>query len=338
VWGGLALSDGRLFLGTDAGAVIALETKSGRELWRFATNGAVRSRPEPVADELVVASDDGHAYRLAASDGKVLWKARLGEAATRSKVGDPAYAYDSYASSPTVSGSTLYIGNGADLVALEAASGKELWRYTTGGGISTKPAIAEGLAFVGSFDGKLHALDAGSGKLAWSHDFGAPVTSSPAFSDGRLIVGSRSYDLKALRARSGEVDWRYYYWFSWVESSPSIVDRTAYVGSSDGQKLHAFDMRSGKRSWSLDTGGSAWAQPAVSGGRVFIGSVGVDDYLVDHRATFWGIDRESGSPTWRFDLPRPEGSTLWGFASSPAADKTAVYAATLDGRVFAFAR
>ncbi len=53
------------------------------------------------------------------------------------------------------------------LCALDAASGKPLWTYTTGGRIDTPPTVYRGLALFGSTDGWVYCLRAADGKLAW---------------------------------------------------------------------------------------------------------------------------------------------------------------------------
>ena len=79
------------------------------------------------------------------------------------------------------------------------------------------------------------------------------------------MIGSRSYDLFAFDAVTGAVDWRHYYWFSWVDSDPTVRDGTVYVGSSDALKLIALDLDSGTVQWTARTGGWTWARPAVNG-------------------------------------------------------------------------
>ena len=81
-----------------------------------------------------------------------------------------------------------------------------------------------------------------SGEVLWKHDTGAPVSSSAAVAGERVLIGSRSYDLFAFDAATGAVDWRHYYWFSWVDSDPTVMDGTVYVGSSDALKLIALDL------------------------------------------------------------------------------------------------
>ncbi|MDA1052340.1 MAG: PQQ-binding-like beta-propeller repeat protein [Planctomycetota bacterium] len=57
-------------------SVTAFETETGRERWRFYTDGPVRFAPVAWRDRLFVGSDDGHVYCLNVTDGKLLWKLR----------------------------------------------------------------------------------------------------------------------------------------------------------------------------------------------------------------------------------------------------------------------
>jgi len=51
--------------------------------------------------------------------------------------------------------------------ALDAVSGKALWRYTTGGRVDSPPTIYEGRALFGSADGWVYCLRASDGALVW---------------------------------------------------------------------------------------------------------------------------------------------------------------------------
>ncbi len=53
-------------------------------------------------------------------------------------------------------------GAGSDLVALDAASGKQLFDYSTAGSIFSAPSVSGGKIFVGSQDGNLYAFGIGS--------------------------------------------------------------------------------------------------------------------------------------------------------------------------------
>jgi len=69
------VSGKRLFLPsmlTDS--VTALDTDTGRELWRVFADGPVRFAPVAWQDKVYFVSDDGFLYCVAADDGRLLWK------------------------------------------------------------------------------------------------------------------------------------------------------------------------------------------------------------------------------------------------------------------------
>ena len=73
------VKDGRLFMGfNDADKVVALDLKSGNELWTFYTNGPVRFSPVAWKERLIFVSDDGYLYCVNATDGGLVWKVRGG--------------------------------------------------------------------------------------------------------------------------------------------------------------------------------------------------------------------------------------------------------------------
>jgi outer membrane protein assembly factor BamB len=280
---------------------------------------------------------------LNAASGEQRWRVRVEAPVERLALDKAGTRYDYRASAATLAGGRLYLGtDDGHLVAIDPGKGSPLWSFATGGSVVSTPIVDSGRVYFGSFDGQVYALDATSGALLWKHDTGAPVTSTPAVHEGRVVIGSRSYDLLALDGASGKPVWTRYYWFSWVECSASISGGAVYIGSSDAAKLFAFDARSGRRLWELDAGGSVWGQPAVAENRVFIGAVGAQNYLVEHRATILAVDRATGRPAWRFPVAAPAASaaalTSYGFAASPALGEGMVYFASLDGRVRAFAQ
>jgi outer membrane protein assembly factor BamB len=69
----------RMFLGfNDRDKVVALNIRSGRELWAFYTDGPVRLAPAAADGKVCFASDDGCLYCVRAEDGGLLWKFRGG--------------------------------------------------------------------------------------------------------------------------------------------------------------------------------------------------------------------------------------------------------------------
>ena len=72
------------------------------------------------------------------------------------------------------------------------------WTGATGGAVTSSPAVAQDVAYVGSADGKLYAFDAKGVTNCtattcaplWTATIGGPVSSSPAYDNGVVYVGS----------------------------------------------------------------------------------------------------------------------------------------------------
>jgi outer membrane protein assembly factor BamB len=76
--------------------------------------------------------------------------------------------------------------------ALDAGSGRELWRYTAGGRVDSPPTLYEGRVLFGSADGWVYCLRASDGELMWRFRAG------PA--DGRLMAFEQLADVCHLTA------------------------------------------------------------------------------------------------------------------------------------------
>ena len=77
-----------------------------------------------------------------------------------------------------------------------------LWSFLTGGYIQvSSPAVANGLVYVGSYDGKFYAFDANcksNCQPLWSFQTGDVIFSSPAVANGLVYVGSGDGNLYAF--------------------------------------------------------------------------------------------------------------------------------------------
>lgn len=339
MWAGPTFAEGRVYVGALDGRLYALDAATGAKRWEFAADGAIRSRPTVAAGALYVATDAGTLYRIESASGRLVWQVKLMPSpVVRLPFSDPRSRYDRFSSDVTIAGNRLYVGtHDGRLVALAAADGRVLWEFRAGEAVLAAPAIAGGRVVFGSYDHFAYSLEAATGRLMWKRDTGGRVVSTPALAGDRVIVGNRIYDLLGLDARSGEVVWRRYQWGTWVESSASVRDGNAYVGSSDGACVSAWNARDGKRLWLTDVLGWSWGQPAVTAGRVYAGASGQVGYPVATRGAVVALDRASGAVAWRF-ASEPPASGDWGFPGSLAVGPRLVYASGLDGKVYAFER
>jgi outer membrane protein assembly factor BamB len=285
-----------------------------------------------------VPADDGYLYKIAAASGQEVWRVKVVEKPIeRLPFDNPKSRFDRFGSEVTVAGGRLYLGtHDGRLLALDPARGERVWAFEAGDAILAAPTVADGRVFFGSYDKHVYALDAATGQLAWKRDTKGAVVSTPAVVGDRVVIGNRGYDLLGLETRTGEPAWKRYFWFSWVESSPSVREGVAYVGSSDAASVSAYDVRTGERRWWTDVYGWAWGQPAVTERRVYAGVASQVGYLAQHQGGVMALDRATGRLTWRYPTEAPA-SGSYGFPGSPAVGEGLVVVTGLDGKVYAFA-
>jgi outer membrane protein assembly factor BamB len=262
-------------------------------------------------------------------------------------------------SCPAVSDGLVYIGgNNGDkypttigskseaLYALDAESGREIWKFRTSFGVTPSPAVSDGLVYFGTDGGYLYALDAASGQLKWDYlamDPGegpAAVDFSPAVSDGAVYFTAGDY-LYALDAQTGQE--------KWTLKLDDVFDPRSSLVVSDGvvylvndARLQAFDAQTGQEEWTYEVDGAIWSSPAVSDGVVY--------FLYD--TTEYDKESASGSNALAVALDATTGKELWQFAaandsrggwmfydgwSSPSISGKVVYFGTAyeDGRLHA---
>jgi len=127
-----------------------------------------------------------------------------------------------------------------------------------------------------------------------------------------------------------------------VISSPSILDGTVYVGSSD-HMLYAIEAATGTVRWKFDAKSRVPSSPAVAGGVV---------YALSYDGNLYALDASTGKEKWHFAtggehrftathmhgvLPAAESmpDPFDVYLSSPMIFESAVYFGSSDGNVYA---
>src|ERR1044072_1449269 len=87
------------------------------------------------------------------------------------------------------------------------------WTFTTNGPVRSSPLLVEGVIVFGSGDGNLYSLDASTGRERWRFATGGPVDGSPAYAAPRastplVVVASRDGFLHAVDATNGRERWK----------------------------------------------------------------------------------------------------------------------------------
>jgi outer membrane protein assembly factor BamB len=154
---------------------------------------------------------------------------------------------------PAVAGETVYAaGRGGDVLALQRADGKSLWRSRTKAELTGGPGVGAGLVVVGSTDGEVIALDAKDGAERWRVALGGEVLSAPAVSEDAVVVRTVDGRLHGLAPADGKTLWREEQAIPRLTlrgaASPVIAGTTAVCGFDNGRAI-AIDVRNGEMLW-----------------------------------------------------------------------------------------
>lgn len=259
--------DGTLFIGTHCyyaecntysqgslstvGYVYALDTKTGKMIWRYETDDEILSSAAATSGTIYIGTSDGKIYAIDQLTGELNWDFQTG---------------GSIYGTPAVAGSTVYItSNNGRAYALDSNTGERVWTFLTNAKILTSsPAVHDGVVYVGggglsndNIDGinsRIYAISTDRGDEIWSRDVpGEVIGSSPAIADDTIYLSSNNFtDASSADpgifsyTDSGTEHWRYTVGNSeyfadgaGFGSSPAIIDNTLYIGSADG-RIYSF--------------------------------------------------------------------------------------------------
>ncbi len=236
-------------------------------------------------------------------DGSRLWKQRLKPQLRQDKevsLKGAGLAFDNN----TLYATTGFGG----VFALDRNSGKIKWQYFAKTPIRIAPTAGGGKLFVQTIDNTLLALDASSGREIWRYAAPSEETTLvggavPAYSENLdlLIAGFTNGELRALKANTGSPLWGDYLVSSRrtnslddinvIHVSPVIAGDTVFAAGSNNL-LVAVDLRSGQRIWEreISTNNQPWA-------------AGKYLYVLTEDARLLAVQSESGKIIWDTQIP-----------------------------------
>lgn len=167
-----------------------------------------------------------------------------------------------------------------------------LWTVETQGPVSATPVIADGVAYVGSYDGNLYAIALQTGAVRWTYASGADVQEPNL----QIPLG--------------------------IPGSAAVGGDTVYVGDASAV-VHAVDAATGQARWTkqVDTqqNASIWSSPVVTADRVYVGVASVAKET-GFRGSVVALDRNSGKIVWQTFMV-PDGADGAGVFAVPAIDE-----------------
>jgi len=138
------MADGLVYFGSSADDTVrALDAASGQLKWRFTAAGPIRFAPHIAGGKCYVASDDGFLYCLHAATGRLAWQFRAAPDDRRLLGNGRMISRWPCRSGVLVDDGVAYVAagmwpsEGIHVYALDAETGRELWRNDTSGCMST---------------------------------------------------------------------------------------------------------------------------------------------------------------------------------------------------------
>lgn len=202
----------------------------------------------------------------------------------------------------------LIVGTGGGiLMALDPASGDEIWRFTSESKFDIPPTYSDGVIYQPGDDGILYALDPqdghelfrvaldgplvssvsvsdniyatdmyghvyslskDNGERNWRRKLNGPIWTSPAVSRGMVFVGHSGGEIVAMNAADGDIVWSYRV-VDVVRASPLVVGDYIIVGTLSG-KLYSLRVSDGSVVAERDLGGAISASPVSDGSKVLV--------------------------------------------------------------------
>jgi outer membrane protein assembly factor BamB len=269
------VNGGLVYFGSGDSNLYALDCKTGLLKWKFATQGVVHSSPAIVGGVVYFGSWDSYLYALDAATGQMKWEFKTGEDWTNfnhvgiqsspavvdgvvyfgcrdahlyavdAGTGKEKWNFDAHGTwintSPAVYDGAAYVGlsipsyfGGVDI-----KTGQVRFHLDARFLVFSSPALAGGIAYFGSFNGKLYAVDVKTGQFLWEFQTQA------GRKDALGIVGpdGRPDFPKIFRSKFYEdmcaaVDKLFS--LGSIVSSPTVDGGVVYVGSTDGN-LYALE-------------------------------------------------------------------------------------------------
>ena len=223
--------------GSDTQYIVALDTRTGEQIWRTDRSGELRDNPElkkAYGTPLITAIDGRDLLLSPAADWLYGYDPATGEELWKLSYGVLGF---SIVPRPVVSNGIAFIGTSfmkPELLAVRlgptAATQPEiLWRYGRSVPNMPSPLVVGDAVYLVGDKGIATCLDAATGEVRWTGRLGGSFSSSPLFADGKIYVGNRDGEMFVIRP-GGSLDILATNDFGEaIMASPVAVGRALYV-------------------------------------------------------------------------------------------------------------
>jgi outer membrane protein assembly factor BamB len=288
-----------------------------REAWSVSTHALIEFPPAVADGVAYVVNKFGNAKAVRLRDRKILWERTTDpkDSGTPTDVTAPVYHQ----------GKVFFAYVDGNLVAVDAAGGKQVWTRKLFGHLESSPMAVGGTLYLGTDKTNVVAVRASDGKVLWQFNSPGAIKASPSFHDGRIYVADYEGAMFCLDAKSGKPIWRTNttraapFGQGGFYSSPAIAFGRVYAGRDDGT-IFAFDEKTGKVRWSFPTRNFVYGSPAVAK----VPGTPPSVYIGSYDEHFYALNALTGRQEWRYDIggPVPGTATVIGHTVYTSSFKT----------------
>ena len=288
-----------------------------KQAWSINTHALIEFPPAIAHGVAYVVNKYGNAKAVRLRDRKILWERNPDprDKGKQTDVTGPIYH----------EGRVFFAELGGDLVAVDAASGKQVWKRNLHAHLESSPMAVAGTLYLGDDKTDVLALSAADGREIWRFNSPGAIKASPSFHDGRVFVADYQGSLYALDAASGKPVWRTNttkappFGRGGFFSSPAIGFGHVYAARDDGT-VFALDEKTGKVTWSFPTGDYVYGSPALA----HVPGTPPSVYIGAENGRFFALGALTGRPRWRYDVggPIPGTATVIGHTTYTSSFKT----------------
>ncbi|MFW2830043.1 PQQ-binding-like beta-propeller repeat protein [Sphingomonas sp. ID0503] len=235
------------------------------------------------------------------ANGSTVWETQLADGKTKD---NPSL----FGGGVAYEDGKVFATNGVGQVAaLEASTGKVLWKVRPAGPLRGAPTLAFGNVFVVTQDNQLFALSAADGSQVWNASAAGATAgvfgvAAPAAGQGTIVAGFSSGELNAYRYENGRSLWQdslsrtsistAVAALADVDADP-VIDNGVVYAVGQGGRMVALELTTGQRQWEINLAGIR--TPWVAGDWLFV---------ITDDARLMCIARATGKVRWISILPR----------------------------------
>lgn len=168
----------------------------------------------------------------------------------------------------------------------------DTWAYTEATDETLySPAVADGTAYFGAFDQKMHAVNARTGEQEWTSEAGGILQSTPTILNGTVYSAAYDGEIYAWDAETGDEVWNVVGGGAGERTTSVTVNNSQdaiFVGSDDS--VFRLVPETGEIEWEYTTEDNLTGSPSLASGVTYVG---------DWSGYLYAINTATGEEVWK---------------------------------------